>query len=102
MQISATGNAPVTYRSPAAENNRRAEFDLGDSAAQTRSGADQAADRRGQADKVRADEVRVAQAQMVRAVEATNRANTPEPATDVIAESGGEGQLRGSRLDISI
>ncbi|MEZ5824541.1 MAG: hypothetical protein R3C97_07290 [Geminicoccaceae bacterium] len=102
MQVSATGNAPVTFRPPASEIARRPEIDLGQEASQNRGAAQQAADGRTVAEQVRADEVRVTQAETAEAVEALNRANVPEEATDAVSEGGGEGRLRGGRLDISV
>lgn len=102
MQVSATGNAPVTFRPSASELPRRPELDLGQEAAQNRGASAQAADVRTAAERIRADEVRVTQAETAGAVEALNRANVPEAPADAVAEAGGEGRLRGGRLDISV
>ena len=95
MQVSATGNAPVTYRTPQADRAARPELDLGRDAAQNRGANEQATG------QTRADQVRAEQAQTAQAVESVGRSNAPEAVVDVIGKGGG-GEIRGSRLDISI
>ena len=96
MQISATGNAPVTLPPTRPEGaGRPTTEDLGRDPAGGRGAQERAT---GQA---RADQVRAEQAQTAQAVEAVGRSNAPEAVVDVVGRGGG-GDLRGSKLDISV
>ena len=96
MQISGAANSPVAFRNISADVPRRQDVDLGRNDANQRS----AQERSGNA-QARADQIRTEQTQTVAAVQATSRAAEPNAAPQV-AEGGGGGEVRGSRLDITI
>ena len=108
MQLAAAGSALVNARPQPTDNLKRPDLDLGRDAATNRGPLERAADQGQSGDanrsagQARADEVRTAQAQTAQAVEAVSRTNTPEAPSDALSERGGEGSLRGSRLDISV
>lgn len=95
MQVTGAASAPVTFRNIQADVPRRQEIDLGRNDANQRSAQDRAG-----GSQTRADQARTEQAQTVEAVQATSRAAEPEAAPQV-AEGGG-GEVRGSRLDITV
>lgn len=95
MQVSGAANAPVTLRNISSDTQPRPDVDRGRENANQRT----AQDRSGNA-QARADQVRTEQTQTLRAVEATSRAAEPE-APPQVAE-GGFGEVRGSRLDITV
>ena len=108
MQLAAAGSALVNARPQPIDNLKRPDLDLGQDAAANRGPSERAADQAqsdeaGQtAGQARADQVRTAQAQTAQAIEAVSRTNTPEAPSNALSERGGEGSLRGSRVDISV